>query len=361
MFEPRRLPSGLWWVRWREPDGRRPGKAFATKAQASEFLARKQVQRADHGGAPPAAKLPLAAAAAEWLATRPEKRRRANASHLALHILPFLGERRVGEVPRFLPAFLRHLESKRTARPGERNREGRTLRPATIANVCITLRKLLNDLRVRLDKGALSYKVPTSGYGWIQKPEDVARFLDACRPQWFRIAAALSVYAGLRKGEVAGLRVDALDFDRGLIRVDRSYDGPTKGKLVRWAPLSPALAAILRPWVDGRPGAELVVKAAGEPLTARADILKRTRRACRRAGIAEVTFHQLRHTAASHLAQRVPLPMVGAVLGHADPKTTARYAHLDTEGIARSPRLQLDFSTPADPPANVVALPRRSA
>ena len=43
-----------------------------------------------------------------------------------------------------------------------------------------------------------------------------------------------------------------------------------------------------------------------------------------------VTFHQLRHTYTSHLAQRVALSIVGAVLGHADPKTTARYAHVDT-------------------------------
>ena len=60
-----------------------------------------------------------------------------------------------------------------------------------------------------------------------------------------------------------------------------------------------------------------------------------------------MTFHQLRHTAASHLAQRVPLPVVGAVLGHASPLTTQRYAHLDTESLARSPKLHLDFSAPA--------------
>lgn len=44
-----------------------------------------------------------------------------------------------------------------------------------------------------------------------------------------------------------------------------------------------------------------------------------------------------------HLAERVSLPIVGAVLGHIDPKTTARYAHIDTEGMARDPRLHLSF------------------
>jgi hypothetical protein len=36
--------------------------------------------------------------------------------------------------------------------------------------------------------------------------------------------------------------------------------------------------------------------------------------------------------------------IVGAVLGHADPKTTARYAHVDTASLARDPRLHLTFA-----------------
>ena len=102
----------------------------------------------------------------------------------------------------------------------------------------------------------------------------------------------------------------------------------------------------LRPWLLRHPGA-LVVTADGEALTGDDKLDWRARATCRRAGIAEVTFHQLRHTAASHLAQRVPLPLVGAVLGHADPKTTARYAHLDTESVARDARLHLTFAAPS--------------
>ena len=39
---------------------------------------------------------------------------------------------------------------------------------------------------------------------------------------------------------------------------------------------------------------------------------------------------------------------VGKVLGHSPGSAaiTARYAHLDSESIARSPRMQLDFSSP---------------
>ena len=42
-----------------------------------------------------------------------------------------------------------------------------------------------------------------------------------------------------------------------------------------------------------------------------------------------VRLHDLRHTYASILASRgQSLPIIGALLGHTQPQTTARYAHL---------------------------------
>jgi hypothetical protein len=62
--------------------------------------------------------------------------------------------------------------------------------------------------------------------------------------------------------------------------------------------------------------------------------------------VGSVKFHELRDTYASHLAERVSLPIVAAVLGHADVKTTTRYAHIDTTSLARDPRLHLTFAAP---------------
>lgn len=49
----------------------------------------------------------------------------------------------------------------------------------------------------------------------------------------------------------------------------------------------------------------------------------------RLADIKDVRIHGLRHTFASVAVMNgMSLPMVGALLGHSQPRTTARYAHL---------------------------------
>src|SRR6202040_1981652 len=50
---------------------------------------------------------------------------------------------------------------------------------------------------------------------------------------------------------------------------------------------------------------------------------------CKAAGLDGVRLHDLRHTYASVLASAgLSLPVIGALLGHTQPGTTARYAHL---------------------------------
>jgi integrase len=50
---------------------------------------------------------------------------------------------------------------------------------------------------------------------------------------------------------------------------------------------------------------------------------------CRRAGISGLRIHDLRHSFAAELASGgASLPLIGALLGHSNPLTTARYAHL---------------------------------
>lgn len=52
------------------------------------------------------------------------------------------------------------------------------------------------------------------------------------------------------------------------------------------------------------------------------------------AGLRKVRLHDLRHTFASHAAMsKETLPMIGRLLGHRNPQSTSRYAHLDDEHL----------------------------
>ena len=59
------------------------------------------------------------------------------------------------------------------------------------------------------------------------------------------------------------------------------------------------------------------------------------------AGIEDVRLHDLRHTFASHAVLRgIPLPVVSRLLGHRQPSTTLRYAHVgDRETEAAAERI----------------------
>jgi site-specific recombinase XerD len=56
-----------------------------------------------------------------------------------------------------------------------------------------------------------------------------------------------------------------------------------------------------------------------------------------RAGIKHLTFHEMRHTFASHLVMNgTDLPSIQALMGYADIKTTMRYSHLAPEHLHRA-------------------------
>jgi integrase len=56
-----------------------------------------------------------------------------------------------------------------------------------------------------------------------------------------------------------------------------------------------------------------------------------------KAGLPDVRFHDLRHTAATRLvAAHLPLPEVGRVLGHTQANTTYRYVNANIETTRRA-------------------------
>jgi integrase len=69
----------------------------------------------------------------------------------------------------------------------------------------------------------------------------------------------------------------------------------------------------------------------------RADLKKPWAAISKAAGLDGVRIHDLRHSFASFGAgASMGLPIIGKLLGHSQPATTARYAHLDADPMRRA-------------------------
>jgi len=138
---------------------------------------------------------------------------------------------------------------------------------------------------------------------------------------------------GLRRGEVAALRLDDVDWRAGELLVHGK--GGREDRLPLSADVGEAIAAYLR---RGRPASErrevfLRARPPFEPIAA-GTVASTVRRACRRAGIAEVGSHRLRHTAACEMVgAQVPLARIGQLLRHRSLQSTAIYARVDLDQL----------------------------
>jgi integrase/recombinase XerD len=165
----------------------------------------------------------------------------------------------------------------------------------------------------------------------ILSQEEVARILTA--PQHLKSRALLmTIYAaGLRRSEVARLRVRDIDSARMTISVHQG-----KGQKDRVVMLSPALLDTLRQyWRYQKPREWLFPgRNPNQPISGN-DIFMVFHNAVRHAGInKKVSPHSLRHSFATHLLESgTDLRTIQILLGHRSLKTTARYLHVSQQQV----------------------------
>jgi integrase len=137
-------------------------------------------------------------------------------------------------------------------------------------------------------------------------------------------AVRLLLLTGARRGEVLSATWDQFDLAAGIWTKPSSH---TKQKREHRVPLSAPARQLLAEIRNGSKSEYVFPGRDGVgPMT---EIKKSWASLCRAAGIDGVRLHDLRHTYASVLASAgLSLPVIGALLGHTQPGTTARYAHL---------------------------------
>jgi integrase len=171
----------------------------------------------------------------------------------------------------------------------------------------------------------------------IESPENARKLLEAL-PDDERALWTVAMFAGLRRGELLGLRWVDVDFDGGVIRVERGWDlyaGEIAAKStasVRAVPMAFPVHRELRELKrrGRRDGDDLVFgRTAHEPFfpsTVRARAMK----AWRAAGVESITLHEARHCAISFfIASGLDLKQVSTWAGHSDIRVTLnRYGHV---------------------------------
>jgi integrase/recombinase XerD len=165
----------------------------------------------------------------------------------------------------------------------------------------------------------------------ILSQEEVARLIDAARPPLHRTLLMALYATGLRRAELARLKVSDIDSQRMVIHVRGG-----KGRRDRDVLLSPKLLDELRQhWHRLRRKASVWLfpsrhtHASDRPITPKA-IYHACKRAAQRAAFQKVVHpHTLRHCFATHLLEAgADLRTIQILLGHRDLKETTIYLHL---------------------------------
>jgi integrase len=164
------------------------------------------------------------------------------------------------------------------------------------------------------------------------KPEELVRLTTALAAYEDRQAAnavRLLLLTGARRGEVLSMRWADIDLKAGIwTKPGSTTKQATEHVVPLSAPARQLLSGIRDEQNGRRPLGTFVFP--GDGVSGHLIELKKPwRHICKAAGIADLRIHDLRHSFASQLASGgASLPLIGALLGHSNPNTTARYSHL---------------------------------
>lgn len=190
------------------------------------------------------------------------------------------------------------------------------------------------------------------------RQEELERLLEASKDHPYSLLIQMTAFYGLRRGEVVGLKWDAIDFEQGTISVKRTVTSTIiDGKYQEFEQQSaktksslrtlPLIGSFREYFMQVKEAQELNKQVCGNCYNYEYDgfvfvdeLGERMRveyltnafpKFLESHGLRRMRFHDLRHSCASLLlANGVPLKHIQEWLGHSDFTTTANiYAHLD--------------------------------
>ncbi|OGI28343.1 MAG: hypothetical protein A2287_05215 [Candidatus Melainabacteria bacterium RIFOXYA12_FULL_32_12] len=239
------------------------------------------------------------------------------------HLTPYFKGKQLKEIAPFM------VEGYRAERKKQTKVNGEPIKPATVNREIEILRKMFNiaidnewtDKNPASARKVKPLREDNKKERYLEPDEEV-RLLNECTGyhSYLKPIIICALHTGMRKSEILGLRWDCVDFkEKYLTLLD------TKSGKVRKIPVSQTLLDILKALSKNR-SSEFVFTnpETGKPYV---DFKKSFNTICKNAGIENLVFHDLRRTAGTRMANSgVDLVVVQSILGHAEIKTTMRYA-----------------------------------
>lgn len=325
--------SYSWRIDYYEPDGKRVKKRFRKLADAEAWLAKVKVSKQEGTYEEIFGKKDkekekekekpylFRDLAADYLQAYQGQKAFIDKKQIVGVLVQAFGEKALADIN------YRELELFRSKRESVPTWCGKRRTPARVNRELSILRHLFNKA---VTWGKLPINPFSRGESLFRKEnneriryltqQEANDLLAACQAH-LRPIVETAINTGMRKGEILTLKWSQVR--DGWIYLEKTKSG--KGRPV---PVNNAQAAVFRELLGN---AELkspyvFSDEKGKPFN---NVQKSFDSACRRAGVYDFRFHDLRHTCASWMVMAgVSLVVVQKQLGHASIKTTMRYAHL---------------------------------
>jgi integrase len=321
-----------WQIDYYTPEGKRKMKCFSKKADAEAYLgkvlaAKKEGRYHDVFDVKLETHTTFNELADRYVENYQHQRSFSSLKgYLIRGFREVFGDKQLGQI-----TFL-DLETYRNRSKATPTRWGKVKADTTVNREMVVLGHILNKA---VEWGMLEASPSQKGQRLMFKEnnqrlrflsnDEIDKLLAACSLH-LRPVVEVALHTGMRRGELLSLKWEQ-------IHHGQIYLTKTKTDKARQIPINNRLADLLRelrqknhlksPYVFCFPNGDRVRHIKNGFLGA-----------CRRAGLEDFHFHDLRHTFASHLVMNgVGLKAVQELLGHADIKTTMRYAHLSQEHL----------------------------
>ena len=339
-----------WQIDYYDPEGKRVMKCFPKKAEAEDYLAkaiaaRKEGRYHDVFDVKRETQVyfkELAEKYAENFGT--QKAFQSSKRYLLAIVQNHFGDKRLSQI-----TYL-DLETYRNKRKATPLKSGKLRTDASVNREMALVGHMLSkavewgwleDSPFKKGK-RLMFKENNQRLRFLTDPE-IEALLTASddlksHSPYLRPIVETALLTGMRRGELLSLKWEQIR--NGFIYLEGGMVKSGKGRQI---PINDRLEEVFREVrrVDGLKSEYVFCDSKGRRFY---QVKRSFASACRRAGVEDFRFHDLRHTFASQLVMRgASLKAVQELLGHADLKMTMRYAHLSLEHLRDSVNLLNDM------------------